>query len=78
MGHRSISKLDDVTLVRLAGRLVPLKHMGGGLRVRHRGRLEVCDPACKHAQLTVGLGELGAQLNVELVELRGRRGTHKP
>eukprot|EP00969_Alexandrium_andersonii_P306883 13566803-Alexandrium_andersonii.AAC.1 len=66
MRHSSIAEFDEVTLMRLAGRLVPLKHVGGGLRLRHCGHLEARNSARQRAQFTVDLGELGAQLNVEL------------
>eukprot|EP00969_Alexandrium_andersonii_P280723 12411497-Alexandrium_andersonii.AAC.1 len=38
--------------------------------MRHRGHFEVRDPSRKRAQFAVDLGELGAQLNIELIELR--------
>eukprot|EP00969_Alexandrium_andersonii_P370077 15476498-Alexandrium_andersonii.AAC.1 len=67
-----------MALACLAGRLVPLEHCGGRLGLRHRRHLHVGDLPSEGAELAAHLGELGAQLNIELVELGGRCGVDEP
>eukprot|EP00969_Alexandrium_andersonii_P145595 6439859-Alexandrium_andersonii.AAC.1 len=78
MRQGSIAEFEEVALVSLAGRLVSLEHVGGGLGQRPSSHLKARDPGRSLAHISVDLGELRAQLSVILIELRGRRRIDEP
>eukprot|EP00969_Alexandrium_andersonii_P258188 11415047-Alexandrium_andersonii.AAC.1 len=77
MRYSSVPGLSEIALVGLPGRPLPLEHGGGHLSLMPRRYLHVGNARRQGAQLAMDLGKFGAQLGVEVVELRRRSGTTK-